>query len=244
MFSNRWSPTVVSAMLALCLCALAVPVLAQEASPTLPAASMPAPSASLAEGSPATASGSPAALTREAFHDAMRKLWEDHITWTRLFIVSKATVKQDLPDLKVTTDRLLQNQVDIGNAVKPFYGDAGGEQLTKLLTAHIATAADLVAAAKAGDQAAAKKADDAWYANANDIAAFLNSANPDNWPLPDMQAMMKEHLDLTEKEATDQIQGHYADSVMDYDNVHAQILQMADMLSSGIEAQFPDQFSD
>lgn len=40
------------------------------------------------------------------FRNAMRKLWEDHITWTRLFIVSAAA---DLPDKGPTTDRLLQN---------------------------------------------------------------------------------------------------------------------------------------
>lgn len=46
-----------------------------------------------------------------AFHDAMRKLWEDHVTWTRLAIVSFAG---DLPDLPATQRRLLRNQTDIG----------------------------------------------------------------------------------------------------------------------------------
>src|SRR5688572_12154878 len=53
-----------------------------------------------------------------ALHNAMRKLWEDHIAWTRLFIVSAAA---DLPDKAATTERLLQNQTDIGNAIKPYY---------------------------------------------------------------------------------------------------------------------------
>ena len=89
--------------------------------------------------------------TKEAaFHDARRTLWEDHITWTRLFIVSALA---DLPDKGDTTDRLLQNQVDIGNAIKPYYGDAAGEKLTALLKTHITTAAELAAAAKANDTA-------------------------------------------------------------------------------------------
>src|SRR5262245_34248452 len=65
--------------------------------------------------------GRSGAISKLAFHDAMRKLWEDHITWTRLFIVSFSA---DLPDLTATTNRLLRNQVDIGDAVRPFYGKA------------------------------------------------------------------------------------------------------------------------
>src|SRR5438105_11594514 len=64
------------------------------------------------------------------FQNAMRKLWEDHITWTRLVIVA---VLDDRPEKDAALARLLQNQVDIGNAVKPFYGDAAGNQLTSLL---------------------------------------------------------------------------------------------------------------
>lgn len=177
---------------------------------------------------------------RLAFHDQMRKLWEDHITWTRLFIVSASA---DLPDLQATTDRLLRNQTDIGDAIKPFYGDAAGNQLTALLRTHILTAADIVAAAKAGDDAAVDEATTAWYANADDIAAFLSQANPKQWPFAEMRTMMRDHLDLTLAEAVAHLQGRYTDDVAAYDQVHDEILAMADMLSSGIERQFPSHFT-
>jgi hypothetical protein len=175
-----------------------------------------------------------------AFQDGMRRLWVDHVTWTRLFIVSFAG---DLPDLQATTDRLLQNQVDIGDAVKPFYGRAAGNKLTGLLTDHILTAADLLAAAKAGDTAAFEEASDSWYRNARQIARFLHEANPNNWPLSEMRRMMREHLDLTLAEAAHQLGGDYAASVADYDAVENEILHMADVLSSGIIKQFPQKFA-
>ncbi|HEV8282503.1 MAG TPA: hypothetical protein VGQ02_11620 [Candidatus Limnocylindrales bacterium] len=179
---------------------------------------------------------------RVAFHDAMRKLWEDHIVWTRQFIVSAATESGNLPDIGPTTDRLLANQTDIGNALKPFYGEATGDQVTALLRDHILTAAQLVAAAKAGDQAAVASASAAWYANAHDIALALHGLNPDQWSLADLDAMMKDHLDLTLAEAVARLQGRYVDDVLAYDRVHAEILEMADMLSDGIVAQFPAKF--
>lgn len=169
----------------------------------------------------------------------MRKLWEDHVTWTRLYIVSAAA---DLPDKDLTAQRLLDNQTDIGNAVKPFYGDAAGTQLTALLKDHILGAVDVLVAAKAGDKAKLDEANKKWYANADDIAAFLSKANPDNWPLADMKAGMKMHLDLTLQEASDRLGGKFADDIKDYDKVHEHILTLAGLLSTGIMKQFPDKF--
>jgi hypothetical protein len=174
-----------------------------------------------------------------AFRNDMRVLWEDHIVWTRLAIISLA---DDLPDQDASVGRLLQNQQDIGDAVKPFYGEAAGDQLTALLHDHITIAAELVLAAKAGDGTAAADASARWYANADDIAAFLNSANPQEWPLDHMQQMMREHLDLTLAEAQARLTGDYAADVAAYDAIHGQILEMADMLSLGIINQFPKQF--
>ena len=107
---------------------------------------------------------------------------------------------------------------------------------------HILTAAELVAAAKAGDSGAVDTASAAWYRNADDIATVLNGLNPKNWPLDVMKAHMKDHLDLTLNEAVARLQGRYADDIEAYDRVHVQILGMADMLSDGIIAQFPAKF--
>ena len=167
----------------------------------------------------------------------MRKLWEDHITWTRLYIVSVAA---GLPDKDDTAKRLLQNQVDIGNAIKPFYGDDAGNKLTALLKEHILGAADLLAAANANDQPKIATEKARWYRNADDIAAFLATANPKNWPLAAMKAGMKMHLDLTLKETLDRFGSKYADDIQDYDRVHEHILGLADTLANGIAAQFPD----
>jgi hypothetical protein len=174
-----------------------------------------------------------------ALRNEMRKLWEDHITWTRLAIISIADGR---PEQQATVDRLLQNQVDIGAAIRPFYGNAAGDQLTALLHDHIVIAAEIVSEAKAGDTAGVDDASERWYANADEIAAFLSAANPDEWPLDHMKQMMREHLDLTLDEAVAHLSGDYEASVAAYDDVHVAILRMADMLSLGIIDQFPKQF--
>jgi hypothetical protein len=174
-----------------------------------------------------------------AFRNDMRKLWEDHVTWTRLAIISLTT---DSPDTQATVGRLLQNQDDIGDAIKPFYGRRAGNELARLLREHILIAADLVLAAKAGDQAAVADAQSRWTANADEIARFLATANPRHWPLGEMKEMLHEHLRLTTDEAVARLQADWDRDVAVYDEIHVQALGMADMLSLGIVEQFPRRF--
>jgi hypothetical protein len=177
------------------------------------------------------------AATREELRLAMRQLWEDHVVWTRLFIVSALS---DLPDKQATTERLLKNQTDIGDAIKPFYGEAAGTKLTGLLKEHILIAADIVAAAKAGDSGKLESAKTRWVSNADEIAAFLSGANPKNWPAADMKKMMREHLDVTTAELTARLNKDWAADVAAYGKVREQILHMSDMLAAGIASQFPE----
>jgi hypothetical protein len=169
----------------------------------------------------------------------MRKLWEDHVQWTRLYIVSAVA---GLPDADATLTRLLQNQTDIGTAVAGFYGNDAGTKLTSLLKDHIAIAGELVTAAKTGDNTKVTDASTRWYANADAIATFLAGANP-AWPEATLKDMMKTHLDQTLAEATAQLTGDYTKSVSEYDHIVTHIVDMADTLSAGIVTQFPDRFT-
>jgi hypothetical protein len=186
---------------------------------------------------PAVASARTAEQVR--FHDRMRTLWEDHITWTRLAIVSFAA---DLPDFDRTAARLLRNQTDLGNAVKPYYGHRAGNRLTALLKEHIAGAVELLKAAKAGDNAAFASAKTAWNRNGRQIARFLSRANPRFLPFTAVNPMMNEHLDQTLAEAAHRLSGDFTADIRDYEHIHHHILRMADAISGAIMKQFPSRF--
>ncbi len=173
------------------------------------------------------------------FRDAMDRLWIDHVAWTRNVILN---IMDGLPGTDDALKRLLKNQEDIGNAIKPYYGDAAGTKLTGLLRTHIVQAGDLLKAAKADDQEKFKKINEDWKKNADSIAVFLSGANQKNWPESDMKKMMQDHLSLTIDEATARLKKDYAADVKAYDKVVDEILMMSDMLSEGIVKQFPDKF--
>jgi hypothetical protein len=180
-------------------------------------------------------------LTRKevALREGMRQLWEDHIVWTRLAIISLTTGS---PDTEATVGRLLKNQTDIGNAVKPYYGKAASNKLTAELRRHILIAADLIAAAKAGDQAKLAEEQARWAKNADDIAAVLSTVNPRFFKLSVLKAEMQMHLKLTTEETVARLQGNWAADVTAYDKIHRHILHMSDYLSDGLVKQFPKRF--
>lgn len=176
---------------------------------------------------------------RTRLYTTMRSLWEQHMEWTWSAVVAFAT---DSPALPATFDRLLRNQADIGSAVAAVYGPAAGDRLTALLKTHINDAVPVLQAAKAGDKPALDEALTAWYANAREIADFLSAANPRNWGRDDMRDMMKTHIDQTTAYAASVIGGDYTKAIATYDVAQAHMVQMADMLSAGIVAQFPRKF--
>lgn len=169
---------------------------------------------------------------------AMRKLWEDHIGFTRNYIISALA---GLGDADTVAQRLLKNQDEIGDAIKPFYGEDAGAKLSSLLRQHIMIAGEVVAAAKGGDSTAVDQAEKKWHANADEIATFLSGANP-NWKKQDMTEMLYKHLELTTAEAVSRLKQDWEADISNCDLNHMHMLMFADALTAGIIKQFPEKF--
>ena len=174
-----------------------------------------------------------------AFHDKMRGLWEAHGSWTHMVIISFVG---NLPNLPAEEQVLLQNQVDIGDAVKPYYGARAGNKLTKLLKAHILGAVKALEAAKSGDKNALAQAEAAWSVNGRQIADFLHGANPRFLSRSAARRMMKIHLNQVIEQAVDELKGNYAAGTRAFGPYIRHILGMADMISGGLIRQFPSRF--
>ena len=193
----------------------------------------------LAGNSPQTPPADQPKMDPEVFRSSMRRLWEDHGTWTHLFIISTLN---DLQYREPTVSRLLENQHNIGAAIELFYGAEAGEQLEELLERHVQITDEMLHAAKTADAAAFEDTVTRWYANADEVAEFLHDANPVHWPLKETKAMLKEYLDLTLEVAVARWNDDFAADIAANNKVHDQALAIADMLSEGIIKQFPKRF--
>jgi hypothetical protein len=175
-----------------------------------------------------------------AVHDQWRRLWEDHITWTRMVIVG---IFHDVPGTSTYTERLLQNYEDMEDALSPYYGEEEAEEFGDLLKDHLTIAASILIAAKAGDTAQVNVLVTEWRANADALATKMNELNPRYWPLAEAKAMWQEHLDVTLEEATDNLTGNYDGELAAWEKVHDGALMMADFVSNGLLRQFPGRFA-
>ena len=167
-----------------------------------------------------------------------RKLWIDHVLWTRNFIISDIA---SLEDKISVLERLLKNQDDIGNSIKPYYGEEAGNKLSALLREHITLAGQVVDAAKNGNKDNLEKYNKLWYENADKIADFLSSANP-NYSNKVLKDMLYKHLQLTTDEAVARLNKDWKADIKAYDKGEDHMIMFADILSDGIIKQFPKKF--
>lgn len=187
---------------------------------------------------PSQAGATARAAASASLKQDMRKLWTDHVVWTRDYIIAAVG---DQPDAQAAANRLMRNQEDIGDAMAKYYGAPAGQQLTTLLKEHITIAVDIIKAAKAGDKSGQQQANTRWQQNATQIADFLSKANP-NWPRATLVDLMQKHLSTTTDEVVARLNKNWDADVRAFDAVYDHVLMMADALSDGIIKQFPDKF--
>ena len=164
----------------------------------------------------------------------LRKLWMQHVYWTRMVIISMVS---GLGDAEEASARLLQNPKDFAELLAPYYGKRTALQFQRLFSEHLLIAADLVSAAKAGDTQKAESARKKWYRNADEIAWFLSGINP-HWNREKWRQMLYSHLAMTEKEAVLRLGEDYAADIKNFEEIEKEALDMADYMLLGMQRQF------
>jgi hypothetical protein len=166
--------------------------------------------------------------------NTFRKLWSQHVMWTRSFIISTLA---DLKDLEPVTKRLLRNPSDFADVLRKYYGDENAKKFEALLQQHLLIGAKIVNAAKVGNTAEVNEQEKNWYANADSIAGFLAAINP-FWSKSEWQRLLYDHLKMTTDEVLAWLSGQYQKSIDLYSAIEDEALMMADAMADGIRKQF------
>lgn len=164
----------------------------------------------------------------------LRKLWEEHVFWSRLFVVSALG---ELPDIETTTKRLLRNPADFAKVLEIYYGRPKAGTFRGLFDEHIKIAASIVNNAKQGNNKAVEQYSRLWENNADQIAAFLAGINP-NWPESEWKKSLHDHLRMITDMVIARLSGEYMKDSMIFDMIEEQALEMADAMAAGIISQF------
>ena len=170
--------------------------------------------------------------------EKMNLVWEQHIMWTRMLLIS---IAENLKDLEATQTRLLRNPKDIADVFRPYYGNNVASEIQRLLTEYLAIEKDLIVALKNKDQEQANELSTKWYQNADRMAEAFSSINP-FYPKEEIRRMLYEHLRLTTEEVNARLRGDYVADINAYDMVQKEILKMSRFFVDGIVRQFPNLF--
>jgi len=183
-------------------------------------------------------SSSKISMNELKLRNTLRQLWEEHVFWTRMVIISAA---MDLPDLNLVVARLLRNATDMAAALKPLYGEVNAAKFGNLIREHLNITLQLVKAAKENNTQAVQNFEKQWYANADQIAYFLNAINP-HILKEEFKNMLYTHLAMTKEEAVSRLTHNYLNDIALFDKIENQAIMMADMMANGIVKQFPNIF--
>lgn len=160
-----------------------------------------------------------------------RKLWSEHAIYTRFFIISTLA---NIPDTDLIAARLLRNQVDIGNFVKPFVGINNGKKLTKLLQEHIKAAAAAINAVKSENEKAINAAVANVFQNSQKVSAFISKLNPKKLPYDIILEHFNQHNQYVIDMTVVRSQGDFATDIKIFDLYYSQILKFSDLILSGL----------
>lgn len=199
-----------------------------------------APMALAHEAGAAHAAAASSSATAPKLHQAMRSLWQGHVTHTTAY--TAAVKSGDQAAAKKATDDVVTNAKQIADAVAGFYGKPAGEQMLKLLAGHWSGVKAYADATHMGDKSAQQKAMQDLAQNTDAIAKFLAGANP-NLPEATVQSLMMMHVSDHQMHINEVMAGNSTAAAKTLDHMRAHMNTIADALAGAIAKQFPSKAS-
>ena len=168
----------------------------------------------------------------------MRSIWQNHVWQDREATIA---IINNLPSTQSSVDFALTTPVILGDLYSRYYSDRSAKKIEDTFAQHIKIAGSIVTAATAHDQAQLETLTKQWYQNADEFAKVLASLNP-HYNEDEIRKMMYEHLRLILLMVSQIVNGKYSEGVNTFKQILKEAQEMADYLSKGLIAQFPDKF--
>ncbi len=170
---------------------------------------------------------------------ALRDLLIGHIFWVRGVVIGTKYDNKD--EAKVAEEKVVENAKALAGSITPYYGKEAADKLFGLLAGHYGAIKDYMNASYSENKDAKDSAVKKLKKNADEIATFLSSANP-NWTKDVLLSALTAHgghhmAQIDEINAKD-----FSGEAKTWDAMKNHIYVIADVLANGIIKQFPKKF--
>jgi hypothetical protein len=129
--------------------------------------------------------------------ETLRKLWTDHAVYTKFVVLD---LIEKLPNTDADTQRLLQNQEEIGKYIGTIIGDSNGLLLANLLKEHVNFGVTCILSLTQNSKVFAVCKQNLLH-NSDEIGKFLHQIRPERRTEKELCDMFLEHnqcfLDMT-----------------------------------------------
>jgi len=170
-------------------------------------------------------------ISKPTIKETLRKLFTDHANYTHLYIINEI---YQLKTLKSITERLLQNQEDIGLAFEPTIGEEVAHDLSELLKKHILCASAVVKSAidVSYDKKYKPEFDEnvrLLFENSSDVSYLISELG--DFTYEEIRTHFDEHNQYVIDITSLYISQKYGDIPLKYDCYYTHMLGFSDMLS-------------
>ncbi len=170
---------------------------------------------------------------------ALRDLWIGHIFWVRNVVLM--TKGNDKDAAKIAEEQAVENAKALAGSITPYYGKEASDKLFGLLAGHYGAIKDYMNADFGGNKEGKDSAANKLKKNADEIATFLSSANP-NWPKETLLSALIAHGGHHMAQINEINSKDFAGEAKTWAAMKNHVYVIADVLADGIIKQFPKKF--